>query len=299
MPNRVVIIGVGALGKCFAALLMSTSIVTVYERSPIVRQKLCKDGFIFKEGGRAQKIRVRVVDSLSVLGSEEIDVLIFATKVMDLDAAVNLSAKLKPRCVFLPQNGIFGIEQIKKIFHCAYVCRGVTTMACSESLTGKAELYSRGTVYVGGEGGHLVARLFRDARMKVRVYKDPAGLVFSKLIFNAVMNALPVITGQGYDILSKDRRIYALVRQGIKEGCSVARALDVRLAFDPMKMILRVKHGDLAGIAYRGSMFGDVAAGRATEIDCITGALIRAAHGADISVPALEMIYKKAKIAGA
>jgi 2-dehydropantoate 2-reductase len=113
------------------------------------------------------------------------------------------------------------------------------------------------------------------------------------------MNSLPVVTGQGYDVLRKDKETWELVKQAIKEGRAVARALGVRLAFDPMKLIDRVRNGDLVGIEHRGSIVHDMGAGRLTELDFITGALVRQARRMDVKASALELILARAKAAGA
>jgi 2-dehydropantoate 2-reductase len=113
------------------------------------------------------------------------------------------------------------------------------------------------------------------------------------------MNPLPVITGQGYDILKKDQKTWELVRRAVKEGRAVAGALGVRLAFDPMRLIHRVREGDLQGIPHRGSLAPDIKARRPTELDFITGVLVRQAHKAGVKTPALEAILVKARMAGA
>lgn len=296
---NVLIVGAGALGKCFASILADQALVVVYERNTVSHRALMKGWFSFKEKRRTQKVNIRTVMSLYELQSKRIDVLIFATKVMDLRKAVEEAGGLKPHCVFLPQNGISDISWVKRTFKEANICRGVTTMACQETGPNQAALYYRGNMYVGGDGAVMVANLFRKCGVKVKTYRDPSGPVWAKLIFSAVMNPLPVITEKGYDILRSDRDVWKLVKQAIEEGRAVARALGVRLAFDPMQIIDRVRNGDLTGIEHRGSIVHDMRAGRSTELDFITGALIRQARKVGVKTPALDFILMKAKLAGA
>src|SRR5579864_3679409 len=98
MP-KIVIIGAGALGKCLAALLVNHAEVTVYDQDPRISRALGKGWFIFKEKKRAQKVKVRSIRSLAELQDAQIDVLIFATKIMDLQRAVAEAARLDPRYV--------------------------------------------------------------------------------------------------------------------------------------------------------------------------------------------------------
>jgi 2-dehydropantoate 2-reductase len=172
-------------------------------------------------------------------------------------------------------------------------------MACQETGSNQATLFYRGNMYVGGDGAPKVAGLFRESGVEVKTYRDPNGPVWAKLIFSAVMNPLPVVTGQGYDILRKDKDVWKLVKQAIEEGRDVARALGVRLAFDPVQLIYRVRNGDLAGIEHRGSIVHDMRAGRLTELDFITGALIRQARKVGVKTPVLDSILVKSRLAGA
>ena len=297
--RRIVIIGAGALGKCLAALLADQSAVAVYERNPVTFRALMKGGLILKEKESTYKGKVRVVESLSQLQGTKIDVLIFATKIMDLRQAVGEAAGLDVRCVFFPQNGIFDIRWTKGFFKAADICRGVTTMACQETGLCQVTLFYRGNMYVGGDGAMRVAGILRACGIRTKVCCNPDGAIWSKLIFSAVMNPIPVMTGRGYDILGQDRAIWQLVRQAVAEGRFVAKALGVRLAFDPMRLIHRVRDGDLSGIPHRGSIVQDIRAGRPTELDFITGALIRQARKVRVKTPALEWILFKAKEAGA
>lgn len=299
MHPNVVIVGAGALGKCLAALSAAQASITLYERNPATRQRLMKGWFILEEKEHRQKINVRAVMSLEKLRGEKIDILIFATKVMDLKAAVAEASGLDPRCVFFPQNGIFDIRWAQRSFKNAMICRGVTTMACQETGSDQVTLFYRGPMYAGGDGAPLVAGLFRKSGVTARAFRDPEGSVWAKLIFSAVMNPLPIVTGQGYDVLRKDKEVWQLVRRATEEGKAVARVLGVRLSFDPIKLIDRVRDGDLAGIQHRGSIVHDMNAGRSTELDFITGALVRQACKAGVKTPALDSILRRARSAGA
>ena len=295
----VLIIGAGALGRSLAALLADKAFVTVYDRNAPASRTMKKGWFILREKGRTRKVEIRAIASLAELKSSKVDVLIFATKIMGLRRAVAEAAGLDPRYVLFPQNGIFETDWTKRAFKKAKICRAVTTMACQANGQHEARLFYKGDFYIGGDGADVLAGLFRQCGAKAKAYEDPSGAVWAKLIFSAVMNPLPVITAKGYDVLKKDREAWALVRQAIGEGRKTARALKVKLAFDPMKLIRRVRDGDLAGITHQGSIAQDLGAGRATELDLITGALIRQARRVNIKTPSLDTIFRRARAAGA
>lgn len=296
---KVLIVGAGALGKCLIALLAHKAQVIVYDRNPRTR-RLIKEGKIFlTENGKARQVMARTVESLRELERETIDLLIVATKIMDLKAAAAQAAALDVKCVFLPQNGIFDIRRIKEFFKNANVCRGVTTMACEEAGANHVHLFYRGHIYFGGEGSQWMARFFRKSGIPAKAHRNTSRPVWTKLIFSSVMNPLPVVTGRGYDVLSTDDAVWRLVRQAVEEGRKISRILGIRLAFDPMRLIQRVRQGELSGIKHRGSIVHDRNAGRSTELEYITGALIRQARKVGVKTPALQLIFNKAKAAGA
>ncbi len=294
-----VIFGAGALGKTLAVLLSAAADVVVYDRSQEVRRMIAKNGIILKEGSKSKRSRVKILPSPTGEKQENTDVLILATKVMDLKDAAAAARGIDPRIVVFMQNGFFDTERFRRYFPGASFCRAVTTMACQEEQADGARLLYQGQIYAGGEKAGIISAMMKKAGIKIALYQDPLRFVMSKLIFNAVMNPLPIITQGGYDILDRDLGTYRLVCNGIQEGCAVAASLGIRLAFDPMALIKRVKDGDLADLSHKGSMFADMSSGRPTEIDHMTGALLGLARRQKIPAPALRNILTKAKDAGA
>ncbi len=295
---HVLIVGAGSLGKCMAAFLTEKAFISMYERNPKTRLELKQGRFILQQENSIRKINIRSVDTLDKMRGVKLDVLIFATKVKDLSTAVAEAADLNPRYVLFPQNGIFGYRWAKRLFKKALICRGVTTMACKEIGHGRVRLFYQGQLYVGGDGAPFIADLFRKSGLKASAYRSPDGAVWAKLIFSSVMNPLPVWTN-GYDALRKDKEVWRLVRRAVIEGKSTARALGIRLVFDPLRLIEMVRKGNLVGIRHRGSIVHDVKARQETELDFITGALIRQARRIGIKTSALDVILAKAKISGA
>ncbi len=52
-----------------------------------------------------------------------------------------------------------------------------------------------------------------------------------------------------------------MVQKVLKEGRAETKALKIRLAFDPLKLVCCVRSGDLIKIKHRGVMLQDVLAG--------------------------------------
>ena len=109
---------------------------------------------------------------------------------------------------------------------------------------------------------------------------------WSKLIFNATVNAVAALTGLPHDAhFAAEQRaddLGHLVHELVDEGKRVAAAAGVELHEDPWQMnVLATRRGS----AHYPSMLEDVEARRPTEVDMITGALVREAERLGVPAP--------------
>ena len=120
----------------------------------------------------------------------------------------------------------------------------------------------------------LVALIERSG-LKARAFPDLRPAQWSKLIFNATVNAVAALTGLRHDphFAAEEERgdLGHLVRALMDEGKAVAAAAGIELHEDPWEMnVLATRRGS----AHYPSMLEDVDARRPTEIELITGALL-------------------------
>ncbi|MDE1919914.1 MAG: hypothetical protein KGJ09_00675 [Candidatus Omnitrophica bacterium] len=283
--RQLLIVGCGALGGALALRLGPCASVTVLDPCPRAR------------------VKVPVFHDPAGLRGRSFDGVIVATKCYDAARALaGLKIIGAARRVLFLQNGLLDLPRIAHGLPEAALVRGVTTSAVG-NVKGKPVFHYQGRFFLACDRHKQAAgwfcRLLSDAGLKASLVSRSSRITWAKLIFSAVMNPLPVIEGRGYDVLRTDACVWKSVRQAVEEGKAVARALRVRLAFDPLKIIKRVRQGDLKGIAHRGTLFEDRRAGRPTELDYITGALVRQARRQGLKTPALDLILRKARKAGA
>lgn len=169
-------------------------------------------------------------------------------------------------------------------------------MAASLEAAGHVRIHAAGEMFFGSPEGEKesvrwFSRLFSVSGFRVSPVGNIVGAVWAKLIFNAVMNPLPVLCSQSYAVLRRDFLLYSLVKEAMLEGVAAARQAGVRLAFDPLKKLRAVREGKLNADDYFGSMYADVSAGRVTEIEELTGLLVRRARKMGLMVPCLNAIY--------
>jgi 2-dehydropantoate 2-reductase len=151
----------------------------------------------------------------------------------------------------------------------------------------------RGTT---AEDAEWVAGLLRSSGLNAQAFPDLRPAQWSKLIFNATVNTVAALTGLPHDphfaALDRPSDLGHLVKGLIDEGKAVAAAAGVELGEDPWEMnVLATKRGS----AHYPSMLEDVEAHRRTEVDMITGALVREAHRVGVPVPLHETMERLIK----
>jgi 2-dehydropantoate 2-reductase len=141
-----------------------------------------------------------------------------------------------------------------------------------------------------------IAGLLVGSELKARAFEDLRPAQWSKLIFNSTVNSVAALTGLPHDqhFAEEDRleQLGHLVHALMEEGNRVAAAAGIQLHEDPWEMnVLATRRGS----RHYPSMLEDVEAQRPTEIDQITGALVREAERLGVEVPLQTAMYRLVK----
>jgi 2-dehydropantoate 2-reductase len=229
----------------------------------------------------------------------EPELAIVATKTTELDAAASrLQDHWPGAAVMTVQNGL-GAEEA---FPGRRVISAVTFMSGTRHSDTHVE-YILDTETWLGPYGETPYELVKDVAaaivasgLKARAFGDLRPAQWSKLIFNATVNAVAALTGLAHDphFAARERLedLGNLVFDLVEEGKQVAAAAGVELHEDPWEMnVLATRRGS----RHYPSMLEDVEAQRPTEIDQITGALVREAARVGVPVPLHTALYRLVK----
>jgi 2-dehydropantoate 2-reductase len=298
-PKRVCVAGAGVIGSLFAGYLARVADVTVLTRREEHANALNEGGL--RVSGRGD-FTSRVTAATSPEALPEPDLVIVASKGGDVESlAARLAGHWPGATLMTVQNGIGADEIVAR--HGAWpLLTAVTFMSGTRHADTHVEYVLDTATWIGPSRGttvedaRAVAALIDSSGLKAEAFDDLRPAQWSKLIFNATVNTVAAVTGLRHDphfaALDEPSDLGFLVRNLMDEGKAVAAAAGVTLDEDPWEMnVLATQRG----YRHAPSMLEDVQAGRPTEVDMITGSLVREAHRLGIPVPLHEAMYSLIK----
>ena len=128
--------------------------------------------------------------------------------------------------------------------------------------------------------------------LKAPIRPDVRHELWVKLMGNAVYNPLSALTGATMRAMLDDPPMREVMRRAMNEAIETAAAVGVRIAFSAEKRLA----GSRAAGEHKTSMLQDLEAGRAPELDPITGAVIELARARHVPSATLETIYAAARL---
>jgi 2-dehydropantoate 2-reductase len=297
--ERVCVIGAGSIGSLFAGHLAQLVEVSVLTRREDHAEALNRDGL--RVTGRSD-LHAHVTASADPDAIEPFDLGIVATKANGLEsAATALEGRFPDALVMTTLNGL-GAEAVVREHGEWPIVSAVTFMSGTKHSDTEVEYVLDTATWMGPyedtpfERVEEVGELVRRSGLEAEVFPDLRPAQWSKLIFNATVNSVAALTGLRHDHHFADEDqpsdLGHLVHDLVDEGKSVAAAAGVELYEDPWEMNV---HATRRGSAHYPSMLEDVEAHRATEIDLITGSLVREAERHGVPVPLHTALYRLVK----
>ena len=299
MIQQVCVVGAGVIGSLYAAHIATVAQVLVLTRREEHARALNEHGL--RVTGR-HDFTGRVLAAANVRELPEPDLVIVATKAAALeDAAATLEGSFDGATVMTVQNGL-GAEEIVRRHGSWPLVSGVTFMSGAKHSDTHVEYILDTETWLGPyentpvERVQEIAALLVDSGLKAEALPDLRPAQWSKLIFNATVNAVAALTGLPHDSHFAAENgvgdLGHLVHDLIDEGKRVAAAAGIELHDDPWEMnVVATKRGS----AHYPSMLEDVEARRPTEVELICGALVREAENHGVAAPLHTALYRLVK----
>jgi 2-dehydropantoate 2-reductase len=292
--TRICVAGAGTIGSLLAGHLARVADVSVLTRREEHARALNEHGL--RVSGRGDfTSRLRASTDPAELDA---DLVIVACKGNDLEPlARSLAGRFPGATVMTVLNGL-GAEDVVGAHGDWPLLSSVTFMSGTRHSDTHVEYILDTATWIGPyrettrADAQNVADLIVESGLKAEAFDDLRPAQWSKLIFNATVNGVAALTGLPHDPHFAGEPLGPLVHALVDEGKATAAAAGVELWEDPWEMnVLATQRGH----AHRPSMLEDVEARRPTEIELITGALVREAERADVPVPLHRALYALVK----
>jgi 2-dehydropantoate 2-reductase len=297
MPElgRIVVVGAGAMGCLYAAFLRRAGReVALLEKSPEVVARIRGEGVTVRNGGDALSLRVPASHDPGELAPP--DAVLFCVKCYQTEQAAELVAPLvgERTAVVSLQNGWGNGELLARRFGAERLVVGVTY--ASSTLLGPGEVAARlaGGTFVGpyaapgASAAAAVASALAAAGFEVEQPDSIRTEIWKKLVLNAATLPTSALTRLPAAGLLASVPMDALVEKVAREAVAVAQASGY--AIDPAERVREIRRVLAAAGEGRSSMLQDVERGARTEVDVLTGAVVRAAEERGVEVPANRIL---------
>jgi 2-dehydropantoate 2-reductase len=298
--SKVLIIGAGAIGAFYGALLAKTGAeVSVVCRSDYSYVK--HNGYQIRSetlGTWTFKPNLVLQSIHEFLGTP--DYVILCTKVLptlDRAALIRPVVGINTAIVFI-QNGIDIEHDIQRSFPGHDIISGLAYICCNRVKPGEVHHLAFGRIILGDVSGILSDKTFQlcEAFKQAGIDSDSSDHIVTdrwiKCIWNAPFNSISVLSG-GLPTLSILRTQEPLVRQVMQDVYNIAKAAGHSL---PEEIIDEIIANTYLMPPYKTSMLADYERGQPMEVEAIIGNTLRAGIRVKQSCPYIETIYGLLKL---
>jgi 2-dehydropantoate 2-reductase len=298
MAESILIVGSGAMASLFGARLASSGVrVTMLGGWQAGVRALRGFGVrLLGDNGSEKAYPVRVVeDPLDCKGHQNALVLVKSWQTER--AARQLGTCLDPHGLALTlQNGLGNLEILEKALGKERAALGVTTTGATLVEPGRVRPVGDGSVSLGMHPGiEPVAEMLEQAGFKIEILENTDSLMWGKLVINAAINPLTALLKFQNGELLNHPASRALLGDTAREAASVAESRGVRLPYsDPVSATEKVAELTATNTS---SMLSDILRGTPTEIDAISGAIVRTGQATHVPTPVNQTLWRLVKAA--
>lgn len=292
--KKVLVIGAGAVGGYFGALLCKSGIDVTFLVRPKTYQAIAEHGLQIRSVNGDFTVHPPLIQRVSQINS--VDLIILAVKTYDLFPLLQEIAPMAERGATLLtlQNGVDSEERILASLKRDCLVAGVAYITSRLAEPGVIEHYRRGIISLGELSGEKsdraaqIHQLLSNAGMTCYLTGQIMKAKWEKLCWNATFNPLSVILDHPISLILDSAPLLEIVRQAIAEIIAVAAAEGIEMKTNVIEETITTS-GQFR--EYHTSMYEDFKNGKPTEIEHLNGDLIRRAEQRGIPVPTHRALY--------
>ena len=282
----VAVLGPGAVGGVLAVGLVRAGVRVVCIARPDTAELIASQGLSLRHGQGSETVLPEAASELI----EPVDLLLVTVKAPALEDALN-RVKAPARTVIPLLNGIEHMQTIRSGLRTVVVAGSVSLLEAYLEQPGVIVQKTPAVVLtLARDADVATADLIARSGAEVRINGSEAEVLWAKLARQAPVAAATALTQRPIGELRSDPEWRRRLREAVDETCAVAAHEGVSLAPEAQWEIIDAMPSTLTSSTAR-----DVAAGRPSELDAITGAAVRAGRRRGVPTPALELLLAEAE----
>ncbi|MGI6404695.1 MAG: ketopantoate reductase family protein [Oscillospiraceae bacterium] len=291
---RIAILGAGAMGMLFGAYLSKENDVVLIDIDPARVESINRSGITVVEKDGTSNI-FRPGAATTSQGIDPVDLIIVFVKSMYSQSALEANRALIGDHTYIMslQNGSGHEEVLLKFAPENRIILGATQHNSSVGSSVEVHHGGGGHTYIGlltGETVPLVtiADCFQQCNLDVTVSDHIQMKIWEKMFLNVSASVLTAILQVKLGYILDNKYAWELAERLIREAVAVAVAKGLEFSADAVvKDVQHLLEGAREGWT---SIYADIRDGRKTEVDSITGSVIRAAQKLGVPVPTHQCV---------
>ena len=286
---KIAVLGAGAMGGLYSAYLSRHNEVTVIDVNAQVVEKINADGLEVQEpDGTSQVYHPHAV--LSTEGMAPVDLIVVFVKAMFSESALNNNRSIIGPETYLMtlQNGSGHEDMLGKFVPEEHIIIGTTQHNASVAGFGVTKHGGSGMTHMGCVTGDVkrlqkFADAFTACGLDADVSDGVQKMIWNKMFTNVSASALTGALQVPLGFISADEHAWKLCCQLIREAVDVAAALGMDFDYD--EKVAEVKAVCDKSPNGLTSIYADLRDGRRSEVDTISGSIVRAGVKAGVPTP--------------
>lgn len=296
---RIAVIGAGAMGSIYGGHLSTKHEVYLVDTNKEAVEAIRESGLEIEENGTVNRYHPQAVCDTASLG--HMDLIILFVKALYSRNALSGNACLigKDTYIMTLQNGSGHEDILSEFVPEEHIIIGTTEDNGAVLGKGKIRRGGKGRTNIGmlvKEENQMAGRVkeaLDECGFETRIHENIQQLIWEKLLTNVSLSAVTGILQCRIGYIANNAHAFRMAEQLVREAVEVATALG--LTFDEKEILEKVKETSEHSPEGITSICADLKAGRKTEVDTISGSVVRAAARCGISVPThtfvAEMIH--------
>jgi len=290
---RIAVLGAGAMGSLFGGYLSRCNDVWLVDVNADLVDAINAQGVRILEKGEEINLRPRAVCASSDI--DAMDLVIVFVKSLFSEGALKSNANLigKNTYVMTLQNGAGHEAILEKYIDRGRIIIGTTMHNSSIVEPGRVNHGGGGKTTIGLlDGGssslQRIADNFSRCGIETETSDNVKKSIWNKLFVNASASIVTAVLQTNLDYIAVNKSAWELTERLAREAVGVANAdgmgFDVDIVLgDISKLVSNARNGFT-------SIYADIRDGRKTEVDTISGFVVREAKRLGVEAPGQELI---------